>query len=93
MSQDEFGKYVAEMRDYRDKFIAHLDHDNTMQIPMLDPAHASVSFYHAYLVTHEVQAGELAGIGVDTPDKFRLGYKQCVEEATETLRRALADPP
>jgi hypothetical protein len=37
-------------------------------------------------VTHEVQEGELEGIGVDTPDKFRLGYKQCVEEARAVIR-------
>ncbi len=95
MSRANFDKYIAEMRDYRDKFVAHLDHDHTMQIPMLDTAHASVSFYHAHLVTNEVQLGELAGFGVDTPDKFRLGYEQCVAEAKATLTYALNEltPP
>ncbi|MBD8066670.1 hypothetical protein IC608_14445 [Devosia sp. PTR5] len=50
----EFTDYVTSVRRYRDKFVAHLDSDNTMDIPTLDIAERAVFFYHQHLISHEV---------------------------------------
>jgi hypothetical protein len=65
------------MRQYRDKFLAHLDSDEVMNIPALDIAKRAVWFYHAYVVQHEAQPGDLAGL----PVKLDAGYSQCEDEA------------
>jgi len=54
MDQPEFTDYVTSVRRYRDKFVAHLDSDNTMDIPMLDIAERAVFFYHQHLTSREV---------------------------------------
>lgn len=82
---------IKAMRHYRDKFVAHLDTDLIMQIPMLDTAQSSVWFYHAYLVQHEAKAGELSGLA-DRIDSMTLGYDQCVVEAREIILRAAGHP-
>ena len=78
---NEFRAFQLRMRKYRDRFIAHLDSDLTMQIPVLDRAKASVEFYHRYVVTTEARPGELIGLP-DTAEKFRTGYTKCFDEAT-----------
>lgn len=49
-----YSDYVISVRRYRDKFVAHLDSDNTMDIPLLDIAARAVFFYHQHLVAQEV---------------------------------------
>ena len=53
ITNDEFEAYVKEMRSYRDKFIAHLDSENTMNIPVLLIAQQSASYLYHYLLAHE----------------------------------------
>ena len=53
ITNDEFEAYVKEMRSYRDKFIAHLDSENTMNIPVLLIAQQSASYLYDYLLAHE----------------------------------------
>jgi hypothetical protein len=53
MTETEFSEYIKEMRTYRDKFVAHLDSENTMHIPKLDIAKKSVSYLYDYLLAHE----------------------------------------
>lgn len=49
-----YAAYVTSVRRYRDKFVAHLDSDKLMEIPMLDIAVRSVFFYHQHLIAQEV---------------------------------------
>jgi hypothetical protein len=84
---DDFDKWITAMRRYRHKFVAHLDLDRKMYIPMLDTAYAAVSFYHAYVVNCEGQPGDLEGL-TDTPAKFKSGYEQCVREAKRVFATA-----
>lgn len=72
-----FQKEIESMRRYRDKFLAHLDSDEVMNIPVLDIPKKSVWFYHAYLVQHEAQAGDLDGL----PANLDAGYVQCEKKA------------
>jgi len=72
-----FEREIVVMRLYRDKFLAHLDSEEVMNIPGLDVAKKAVWFYHAYVVRHEVQPGDLAGL----PIELDVGYAQCEDEA------------
>lgn len=88
MTTTEFGNLVAEVRSYRDKFVAHLDSDFVMNIPTLSAAQASVWFYHEHIVQHEATAGELAGLPMATASNLERGYAQCSEEAEEVYQYA-----
>lgn len=77
VGEGEFASYIGQMRDYRDKFLAHLDDLNQMDIPMLDRARAAVEFYHRYVVQHEAGAGDLASL----PSDLSAYYRQCFDEA------------
>jgi hypothetical protein len=82
----ELPELIETMRRYRDKFVAPLDTDLVMQVPMLDTAQSAVWFYHAYLVRQEATSGQLAGLA-DRPGSTTLEYNQCVEEAHAIILR------
>ena len=86
VTEAEFEEFRQKMRALRDKFIAHLDSDETMYIPLLDLAKASVEFYHGYLITHEVKLGELS----DTAEKLEAGYKKCESMAQDVFQQFFA---
>tara|TARA_R110002020_G_scaffold161283_2_gene346231 strand:- start:4584 stop:5105 length:522 start_codon:yes stop_codon:yes gene_type:complete len=54
LGEPGYAAYVTSVRRYRDKFVAHLDSDKVMDIPMLDIAERAVFFYHQHLTTQEV---------------------------------------
>jgi hypothetical protein len=68
---------IAAMKEYRDKFVAHLDLELVMNFPALDIAKTSVWFYHAHIVAQEAQPGDLHGLPLD----LEPGYAQCEAEA------------
>jgi len=78
-----FQREIEAMRKYRDKFIAHLDSDDVMTIPLLDIAKKAVWFYHSYIAQHEAQSGDLDGL----PVELELGYTQCELEAQRVYER------
>jgi hypothetical protein len=80
VSDAEFEDFRLKMREYRDKFVAHLDSDLIMNIPTLDLARRSVEFYHAHVVANEAQNNDLGGLP-DTADKLQSGHKQSEKEA------------
>ena len=83
VTTDQFADYIDEMRKYRDKFLAHLDDELVMNIPNMDQAKMPVEFYHDYLVCHETQAGDLAGL----PTDLTVYYQQCSDEALSMIKR------
>jgi hypothetical protein len=92
MNAAAFQDYRNEMREYRDKFVAHLDDLRVMQVPRLDNARASVEFYHAYVAGNEAQAGDLAGVPA-TAAQLRQYSEQCTAEATRVYRHIDQSPP
>ena len=92
MNAAAFQDYRNEMREYRDKFVAHLDDLRVMQVPRLDNARASVEFYHAYVAGNEAQAGDLAGVPA-TAAQLRQYSDQCTAEATRVYRHVDQSPP
>ncbi len=83
LEEDAFQKEVAIMRTYRDKWVAHLDSDITGIYPALDVAKKAVRFYHAHIVKHEAEPGDLAGL----PLEFDKGYQDCEDEAKAIYQR------
>jgi hypothetical protein len=79
---EELAAYVHDVRTYRDKFLAHLDDLNVMDIPFLDRAQAAVEFYHRY-VQNEAAVGDLA----DLPTDLRNYYRHCFDEAKAIFDR------
>ena len=53
VTEAELNRHIQEMRTYRDKFVAHLDSDEEMQIPDLTVTLKSVSFLYDYLLENE----------------------------------------
>jgi hypothetical protein len=78
-----FQQEIETMRRYRDKFLAHLDSDYTMNVPTLDVAKKAVWFFHAHIVSHEAKSEDLAGLPVQLDE----GYKESEAEAEAVYRR------
>lgn len=53
VKEDEYEDYIAAMRAYRDKFIAHLDEENRMNIPNMNIAIKSTQFLYRWLLECE----------------------------------------
>jgi hypothetical protein len=81
MNATQFDEYVTEVREYRDKFLAHLDDKRAMDIPFMQRAQKSVEFYHRYVVENEVAEGDLDKLPTDLPKN----YDQCHREAERAL--------
>lgn len=85
LSEAEFEQEIEAMKVYRDKFVAHLDSERKMHIPVLDIAKKCVWYYHTHIVSDEVQPGDLAGL----PTELDSGYDQSESEASAVYERAL----
>jgi len=77
MNAAEFEAYMAAMRHYRDKFVAHLDEEGVMNIPRLDAAQAAVSFLYNHIVANSAP-GDLRGL---PSGDIQRGYEECLAEA------------
>lgn len=49
----DWTEYVSHLRRYRDKFLAHLDSDLTMNIPKLNKALQAARFYYRWILDCE----------------------------------------
>jgi hypothetical protein len=66
----EFNLYIAEMRNYRDKFVAHLDLEEIMRIPTLTVTEKSISYLYDYLRVYE----DKGDFFIDAPIKASAFY-------------------
>lgn len=83
LDKTAFHAEVGRMRTYRDKFVAHLDSDRDMFIPVLNVAKEAVWFYHSHVVNHEAKPGDLAAWMLELDPAYEC-YKL---EAREVYRR------
>lgn len=74
--------YRLEVRAYRDKFVAHLDDLNEMQIPRLMPALDSVRCLYKYLVKVEDDVDAFH----DAPKSPYTRYQEHLQEARNAHR-------
>jgi len=56
-TETEYEDYVKQVRGYRDKFVAHLDSEEIMQIPFLQSAVNSTEYLYDYLLEKEETNG------------------------------------
>lgn len=57
ITEDELTTYVYSVKEYRDKFVAHLDSENVAYLPMLDIAKNSTIYLYDYLLKFEDKEG------------------------------------
>lgn len=53
ITEVQFDAYIKEMREYRDKFVAHLDSEEIMTPPVLEVTKISASYLYDYIISHE----------------------------------------
>jgi hypothetical protein len=82
MTKDDFALYIDEMRSYRDKFVAHLDLNERMQIPKLLVAQQTASYLYDYLRAYEDEGGFLT----DAPDTASSFYNRFLKEGKLVYR-------
>lgn len=70
-------EYIKQMRFMRDKFIAHLDDELVMTLPMLDLAKASTVHLYEHLLAKENEADAFA----DAPPSGAQWYDNFSQEA------------
>jgi hypothetical protein len=68
--EDVFEAHCAEMKTYRDKFVAHLDDERRMQIPNLTVSINSVIYLYG------VVRIEFASVLGDAPQSLRQFYRE-----------------
>jgi len=83
ISNTDFDSYIEEMRTYRDKFIAHLDSENTAHIPKLEIAKTSVMYLYDYLLTHE----DRENCFPDAPKKASEFYRRVSSEGKQIYNK------
>ena len=76
LDETAFETYRLEVRTYRDKFVAHLDELNNIQIPRIQPAIDSARYLYTYLLEVEDDVDAFH----DAPQSARLHYQQCLRE-------------
>lgn len=89
ITEAEFVALVEGMRKLRDKFIAHLDSDRTMDIPLLTKAYEAVVYYHRHVVTVEREAHWDLGPPAN-PEEFSAAYYQLYADNLAMMTEALA---
>jgi len=80
LREEEFKNQINTIREYRDKWVAHLDTERSGFFPELEAAKQAVWFYYERLVQQEP---DLSGL----PVEIDSGYKRCIDEAEAIYRR------
>lgn len=75
---DQFEQVIQGVRNYRDRFVAHLDNDRVMNIPVFDPLFNSTRFYFSHIVFNEMSDEERLLLGRTDFDGY---YEECLVEA------------
>jgi hypothetical protein len=87
LDEDGFNREINIFREYRDKWVAHLDTERAGFIPALEIAKKAVWFYYAR-VKQEAESREL----VELNRELDRAYEHCEGEAKEVYRIAVHRP-
>ena len=72
ITEDELNSCRKSFKEYRDRFVAHLDSEETMHIPELDNSLALAKYYYTFVAT-ELGASRLRNL----PDDIESYYQKC----------------
>ena len=81
-SQREYETYVISFKEYRDKFVAHLDEENTIYVPRMATARLSTETLYRWLRNQEDDCNAFH----DAPRRPEDYYAICLADARKTLR-------
>ncbi len=79
-----FDAYIEEVKTYRDRFVAHLDDDEEMQIPNLRLMKISVSYLFDYILANEDEGGYFN----DAPKSAAAHYHKYLKEGQAVYAEA-----
>ena len=77
LTEQMFNEYIDEVRTYRDKFVAHLDEEDRMNIPNLAPVIKSAQFLYQHLRVVEDDCNAFQ----DAPLDATIYFRSFMEEA------------
>lgn len=83
LDNDGFEAYINEFRTYRDKFIAHLDDRNTMDIPNMKIAKRCAKYLYQWLLAQEDKTDTF----IDAPKSSEKLYQNFLKEGMKVYRR------
>ena len=86
ITEDELTDHIKAMRTYRDRFVAHLDTDEGMQIPDLTVTLKTVSFLYDYILENEGHP-EFFSDAIGSASTF---YNRFLEEGERAYRHERA---
>ena len=76
LKPDDFSSYRQDIKNYRDRFVAHLDSDETMYIPQFDKALQLTQYYYDHVI-NELKTHQKLNL----PNDIDAYYKQCIDES------------
>jgi hypothetical protein len=85
VSDVEWTAYLQKMRRYRNKFVAHLDDSNRMDIPEMGVAEKAAIYLYDSVRAENRGTDTLAGL----PTNARTYYQECYADAEELYAREL----
>jgi hypothetical protein len=80
LSGGQFDKYAKTVLHYRDKFVAHLDDEVTVQYPIMWPARRSTAYLYNYLLSDPSLAIYLTDFTHTAKDFYHVMYKHSIRE-------------
>jgi len=86
MNEDEWKSYREEIKNYRDKDVAHIEVRPTSQVPEMSIALKSVTFYYGYVLK------ELKGFAdyINWPNNLDEYHQKSFEQTKEIVEKAFA---
>ena len=87
LSEPEFKAYLQVVKRYRDKFLAHLDADEVMQIPKLEIAIDCTVLLSEHLECTPDFRGRAPQAGSDLPTLYSIAYKEGQAAVEEISRK------
>jgi hypothetical protein len=77
--QEQWDACWKEIKEYRDKFIAHLDSELTMNVPKMDIPQRMVAFYFDQLSEHCSHSTVMNGLPSDMCEYYRRHHAEAAE--------------
>jgi hypothetical protein len=80
VTADEFTTLITKINHYRNKFVAHLDEEQTMLLPALEVARRAIVFLHERLAQEVRTYEDWQGLHA-TAEQLDRGFTQAFQEA------------
>lgn len=90
VTADEFADLIAQVKGYRDGFVAHRDEERMARLPKLELPKKAVAFLHEQLAGETSREGWLERGLPTTAEQLDERYAQASREAQSVYAEALA---